>query len=57
MSAPRDEMELKEEAIRALQDFEIVCAMRERTPFSREVLSALPTLKLLTRTQIGRAHV
>src|ERR1700749_1005189 len=35
------------EAIKALQDFEIVCAMRERTPFGRDVLSALPKLKLL----------
>jgi phosphoglycerate dehydrogenase-like enzyme len=35
------------EAVAALQDFEIVCAMRERTPFGREVLTALPKLKLL----------
>jgi D-3-phosphoglycerate dehydrogenase len=34
-------------AIEALKDFEIVCAMRERTPFPAEVLSALPKLKLL----------
>jgi D-3-phosphoglycerate dehydrogenase len=34
-------------AIEALQDFDIVCAMRERTPFPAEVLSALPKLKLL----------
>jgi D-3-phosphoglycerate dehydrogenase len=33
--------------IAALADFEIVCAMRERTPFPAEVLSALPKLKLL----------
>lgn len=36
-----------EEAVRALQDFDIVCAMRERTPFGRDVLNALPKLKLL----------
>jgi phosphoglycerate dehydrogenase-like enzyme len=35
------------EAIATLKDFEIVCAMRERTPFSRDVVVALPTLKLL----------
>jgi phosphoglycerate dehydrogenase-like enzyme len=52
----RDRVELKvfdkpfataQEAIAALQDFEIVCAMRERTPFGKDVLSALPKLKLL----------
>jgi D-3-phosphoglycerate dehydrogenase len=35
------------EAIAALKDFHIVCAMRERTPFGREVLRVLPNLKLL----------
>jgi len=37
----------KHEAITALQDFAIVCAMRERTPFGADVLNALPNLKLL----------
>jgi len=36
-----------EAAAKALADFEIVCAMRERTVFPRSVLSALPKLKLL----------
>lgn len=36
-----------EETVRTLQDFDIVCAMRERTPFGRDVLNALPKLKLL----------
>ena len=35
------------DAIKALKDFPIVCAMRERTAFSREVITALPDLKLL----------
>src|SRR5271165_6498837 len=39
-----------EEAIRALQGFAIVCAMRERTPFPRRVIEALPDLKLLITT-------
>lgn len=43
------------EAVRALQDFEIVCAMRERTPFSREVLTALPKLKLLLTSGMRNA--
>ena len=33
--------------IEALKDFEIICAMRERTPFRRETVEALPKLKLL----------
>ncbi len=37
----------KAEVITALKDFHIVCAMRERTPFGRDVLEALPDLKLL----------
>jgi phosphoglycerate dehydrogenase-like enzyme len=39
-----------DEAIRALQGFAIVCAMRERTPFPRRVIEALPDLKLLITT-------
>ncbi|HEX7789554.1 MAG TPA: D-2-hydroxyacid dehydrogenase family protein [Afipia sp.] len=44
-----------EETVRALQDFEIVCAMRERTPFRRETLSALPKLKLLLTSGMRNA--
>jgi phosphoglycerate dehydrogenase-like enzyme len=36
--------------IRALQGFDIVCAMRERTPFPRAVIEKLPDLKLLITT-------
>jgi D-3-phosphoglycerate dehydrogenase len=31
----------------ALRDFEIICAMRERTPFPRAMFASLPKLKLL----------
>lgn len=34
-------------AIKALKDFDIICAMRERTPFRRDTVEALPKLKLL----------
>jgi phosphoglycerate dehydrogenase-like enzyme len=34
-------------AVSALKDFEIVCAMRERTPFPRALFADLPKLKLL----------
>ncbi|MDZ4368739.1 MAG: D-2-hydroxyacid dehydrogenase family protein [Afipia sp.] len=44
-----------DEAVRALLDFEIVCAMRERTAFSREVLTALPKLKLLLTSGMRNA--
>ena len=36
-----------EAAASALKDFEIICAMRERTPFPRAMFAALPNLKLL----------
>src|ERR1700736_2571099 len=35
-----------EAAASALKDFEIICAMRERTPFPRALFAALPKLKL-----------
>jgi len=38
------------EAIKALQGFAIVVGMRERTPFPRKVIEALPDLKLLITT-------
>jgi D-3-phosphoglycerate dehydrogenase len=44
-----------DEAMAALKDFQIVCAMRERTSFSREVLTALPNLKLLLTSGMRNA--
>ena len=38
------------EAVHALQGFDIIAGMRERTPFPRAVLEALPDLKLLITT-------
>jgi D-3-phosphoglycerate dehydrogenase len=38
------------EAIKALQDFAIIAGMRERTPFPKAVIEALPELKLLITT-------
>ena len=40
----------RDEAAKALQNFEIVVGMRERTPFPRAVIEALPKLKLLITT-------
>jgi len=36
-----------ENVIKTLQGFPIICAMRERTPFPKEVIDKLPDLKLL----------
>jgi len=40
----------QDEAIKALQGFAVVVGMRERTPFPRKVVEALPALKLLVTT-------
>ena len=41
----------------ALCDFEIVCAMRERTPFPRALFEALPKLRLLVTTGARNASI
>jgi phosphoglycerate dehydrogenase-like enzyme len=40
----------QDEAIKALQGFAVVVGMRERTPFPRKMVEALPDLKLLITT-------
>jgi phosphoglycerate dehydrogenase-like enzyme len=44
-----------EAAATALKDFEIICAMRERTPFPRQLIEALPKLKLLITSGLKNA--
>jgi D-3-phosphoglycerate dehydrogenase len=44
-----------EAAAAALKDFEIICAMRERTPFPRTLFEALPNLKLLITSGMRNA--
>ena len=52
-SAPLSGLEAVAEA---LKGFEIVCAMRERTPFPRQLIEALPQLRLLITTgMVNRA--
>ncbi|MBU6464820.1 MAG: D-2-hydroxyacid dehydrogenase family protein [Bradyrhizobium sp.] len=41
----------------ALKHFEIICAMRERTPFPRTLLAALPKLKLLITSGMRNAAI
>src|SRR5579872_1307746 len=43
--------------VATLKEFPIVCAMRERTPFPRTVLDALPELKLLVTTGMRNASI
>jgi phosphoglycerate dehydrogenase-like enzyme len=46
-----------ENVIKALQGFEIVVAMRERTGFPRAVIEKLPALKLLITTGLRNASI
>jgi phosphoglycerate dehydrogenase-like enzyme len=46
-----------EAAAAALADFEIICAMRERTPFPRALFAALPKLKLLITSGMRNAAI
>jgi phosphoglycerate dehydrogenase-like enzyme len=46
-----------EAAAGALRDFEIICAMRERTPFPRPLFEALPKLKLLITSGMRNAAI
>jgi phosphoglycerate dehydrogenase-like enzyme len=47
----------QEAAASALKDFEIVCAMRERTAFPRAMFDALPKLKLLITSGMRNAAI
>lgn len=42
---------------RALQGFDIVCIMRERTPFRRSLIEKLPDLKLLVTSGLKNASI
>ena len=46
-----------DKVIAALQGFDIVCAMRERTAFPRAVIEKLPQLKLLITTGLRNASI
>src|SRR4051812_47482337 len=46
-----------EDAASALKDVDIVCAMRERTPFPRALFAALPKLKLLITSGMRNAAI
>jgi phosphoglycerate dehydrogenase-like enzyme len=42
-----DHLSEENDIVERLKDFEIICAMRERTPFRESLISKLPKLKLL----------
>jgi phosphoglycerate dehydrogenase-like enzyme len=42
---------------RVLEPFDVVCAMRERTPFPAELLERLPNLRLLVTTGMRNASI
>src|SRR5439155_15460068 len=46
-----------EAAAGALKHFEIICAMRERTPFPRAMFASLPNLKLLITSGMRNAAI
>ena len=45
------------EAATKLKDFEVICAMRERTPFPKSLLDALPRLQLLITSGMRNAAI
>ena len=47
----------EQDAASALADFEIICAMRERTAFPRSLFAALPKLKLLITSGMRNAAI
>jgi phosphoglycerate dehydrogenase-like enzyme len=46
----REHLAEREELVQRLAPFEVIVAMRERTPFPRELLERLPALRLLVTT-------
>jgi phosphoglycerate dehydrogenase-like enzyme len=53
----RDHLSDEKAVAERLQDFEIVVAMRERTPFPRPLLERLPKLRLLITTGMRNASI
>ena len=53
----RDHLNELDTVAARLQEFDVVCAMRERTPFPRELLERLPNLKLLVTAGMRNASI
>jgi phosphoglycerate dehydrogenase-like enzyme len=53
----RDHLADQGAIVQRLQDFEVIVAMRERTPFPRALLEKLPRLRLLVSTGMRNASI
>ncbi|MGE0824498.1 MAG: D-2-hydroxyacid dehydrogenase family protein [Candidatus Binatia bacterium] len=53
----RDHLVVEDAIVERLKEYEIVVAMRERTPFQRSLLQRLPKLKLLVTTGMRNAAI
>ena len=53
----QDHLSEEDDVARRLEPYEIVVAMRERTPFQRTLFSRLPNLKLLVTTGMRNASI
>src|SRR5258708_418140 len=53
----RDTIADQDKLVERLMPFEIICAMRERTPLRRGLLERLPNLKLLVTTGMRNASI
>lgn len=53
----REHLSAEDDVARRLEPYEIVVAMRERTPFQRTLFSRLPNLKLLVTTGMRNASI
>ncbi|KAH7156474.1 hypothetical protein EDB81DRAFT_840581 [Dactylonectria macrodidyma] len=49
---PDTPQSIKNELVKRLEPFEIICCMRERTPFPKELITQLPALKLFLSTSL-----
>jgi phosphoglycerate dehydrogenase-like enzyme len=57
LSVFHDHLTDHDELVRRLEPFEVVAVMRERTPFPRALIEALPNLKLLVTTGMRNASI
>ncbi|MFD0787553.1 D-2-hydroxyacid dehydrogenase family protein, partial [Micromonospora azadirachtae] len=53
----REPFSSADELVAAIHDYEVVVAMRERTPFPAEVFDRLPNLRLLVTTGMSNAAI
>src|SRR5271170_5794062 len=57
VSVFRDHFTDPDALVALLQPFQVVCVMRERTPMTREIISRLPTLRLIASTGLQNASI